>query len=164
MTKTIDTILDEARSRLRRLPPHEARSAWQRGALLIDIRPEAQRRREGEISGALLLERNVLEWRLDPTSPDRIPEVASHTQELILVCQEGYASSLAAASLQDLGLVNATDLDGGIAAWAAAGLPFRPGRSARPPITSSAREASATSRHHAHTGRAERFSHSCRYC
>lgn len=164
MTKTIDTILDEARSRLRRLPPHEARSAWQRGALLIDIRPEEQRRREGEIPGALILERNVLEWRLDPTSPDRIPEVASHTQELILVCQEGYASSLAAASLQDLGLVNATDLDGGIAAWAAEGLPFRPGRSTRTPIATTQPEQRAASRRPLRGDRAERFSHSCRYC
>ena len=116
-TKTIETVLTEARARLRRVGPREAREAWRDGALLTDIRPDEQRRREGEIPGTLKLERNALEWLLDPSSPDRIPEITSHAQQVILVCQEGYASSLAAVSLQDLGLVNATDLDGGYQAW-----------------------------------------------
>jgi rhodanese-related sulfurtransferase len=163
--KTIDTLLEEARARLRRLTPREARQAWTDGALLIDIRPEAQRRREGEIPGAILLERNVLEWRLDPASPHRIPEVTGYDQTIILVCQEGYASSLAAASLQDLGLVNATDLDGGIAAWAASGLPFRKGRQR---VTSAPRQASATRRRQIASEpepeRVAAFRHRCRYC
>jgi rhodanese-related sulfurtransferase len=160
--KTIDTILDEARARLRRLGPREARQAWTDGALLIDIRPEGQRRREGEIPGAIVLERNVLEWRLDPASPDRIPEIAGYAHPVILVCQEGFASSLAAASLQDLGLVNATDLDGGIAAWAKSGLPFRKGR-ARTAIAPR-RLGSATGRTEPSDDRMAAFSHSCRYC
>lgn len=163
-TKTIDAILAEARTRLRRVRPQEARSAWARGALLIDIRPAEQRRREGEIPGALNLERNVLEWRLDPASPDRIPEIESHEQELILVCQEGYASSLAAASLQDLGLVNATDLDGGIAAWAAEGLPFRRGRSERSASGETSVTRGGAMRRPARTERGNRFHHSCRFC
>ena len=111
-TKTIETVLTEARARLRRVGPREAREAWRDGALLIDIRPDEQRRREGEIPGTLKLERNALEWLLDPSSPDRIPEITSHAQQVILVCQEGAASSLAVVSLQDLGLVNATSLAG----------------------------------------------------
>lgn len=162
-TKTIDTVLTEARARLRRLEPRAARAAWRDGALLIDIRPEEQRRREGEIPGALRLERNVLEWRLDPTSPDRIAEISSHAQPVILVCQEGYASSLAAASLQELGLINATDLDGGIAAWAAAGLPFRKGRPERAldEIVPSRR---VSARRPAYVERTGPFRHVCRFC
>ena len=91
--------------------------------MLVDTRPEWQRRAEGEIPGALLIERNQLEWRLDPTSDARIPEAADHDVEVIVVCSEGYSSSLAAASLQDLGLHRATDLVGGFQAWRAAGLP-----------------------------------------
>jgi rhodanese-related sulfurtransferase len=89
------------------------------------------RRRDGEIPGALVVDRNVLEWRLDPASPDRLATVRSHDQTIILFCTEGYASSLAAAALQDLGLVNATDLEGGFIAWAAAGLPVHHARDAR---------------------------------
>jgi len=163
-TTTIDSILAAARARLRRLPPQEARAAWARGALLIDIRPAEQRRREGEIPGATILERNVLEWRLDPASPDRIAEIASHEQQVILVCQEGYASSLAAASLQDVGLVNATDLEGGIAAWAAAGLPVRRGRPERQTLDGATVSRGAPSRRAGRTERASGFSHNCRYC
>lgn len=162
-TRTIDTILTEARARLHRVGPREARTAWREGALLIDIRPEEQRRREGEIPGALKLERNVLEWRLDPASPDRIAEITSHAQPVILVCQEGYASSLAAASLQDLGLVNATDLEGGIAAWAAAGLPFRKGRPQRAADTPQVTRGGGM-RRPAYVERAREFRHSCRFC
>jgi rhodanese-related sulfurtransferase len=93
------------------------------GALLVDIRPQAQRRLGGEVPGAVLIERNVLEWRLDATSPDRIPEADHYDGRIVVMCSEGYTSSLAAASLQDLGLYRATDLEGGFHAWRAAGLP-----------------------------------------
>ena len=89
------------------------------GGLIIDIRPSEQRRREGELDAAIVVERNVLEWRLDPTGSHRIPEVTGHDQEIVVVCSAGYASSLAAASLVDLGFTHAADLDGGYLAWAA---------------------------------------------
>jgi rhodanese-related sulfurtransferase len=127
MTPRIDELLAAARARLHRLTPHEAAAAAERGALLVDTRPRQQRHDEGEIPGALVIERNHLEWRLDPTSDARIPEAVDHDVEVIVVCSEGYSSSLAAASLQDLGLHRATDLDGGFRAWQAAGLPTRPG-------------------------------------
>lgn len=105
------------------MAPREAEAAVRRGALLIDIRPADVRARDGEIPGAIVVERNVLEWRLDPSSRARIAEVRDHEREMIVFCTDGYASSLAAASLQDLGLHRATDLDGGFRAWRAAGLP-----------------------------------------
>ena len=123
MTKTVEQLLDEARARLRRLSPAETADMLTAGALVVDTRPAAQREREGEMPGALVIERNVLEWRLDPASPDRIPEVTGHDQVVVVVCSEGYSSSLAAAALQDLGYRNATDLAGGFQAWKAAGLP-----------------------------------------
>ncbi len=119
---TIDEQLALARSGLTRLSAPEAAAAHAQGALLVDIRP-ARQRADGEIPGALVIERNVLEWRLDPASPDRIPQVEGYDQTIVVVCDAGYASSLAAASLQALGLVHATDLDGGFQAWRAAGLP-----------------------------------------
>ena len=91
--------------------------------MLVDTRPEWQRRAEGVIPGARVIERNHLEWRLDPTSDARIPEAVDHDVEVIVVCSEGYSSSLAAASLQDLGLRRATDLVGGFQAWRDEGLP-----------------------------------------
>jgi rhodanese-related sulfurtransferase len=121
----IDERLAAARTRLARVTPEEAANAAARGALLVDTRPVAQRAVDGEIPGALLIERNVLEWRLDPASDARIPEATGHDVEIIVVCNEGYASSLAAASLQDIGLHRATDLIGGFRAWKAAGLPVR---------------------------------------
>ena len=123
MAKTIEQLLDEARARLRRLSPAETADVLAAGALVIDTRPAAQREREGEMPGALVIERNVLEWRLDPASADRIPEVTGHDQVVVVVCSEGYSSSLAAATLQDMGFRNATDLAGGFQAWKAAGLP-----------------------------------------
>jgi rhodanese-related sulfurtransferase len=126
MTRGVDDLLAAARARLRRVTPAEAAAAAARGALLVDTRPLQQRRAEGAIPGALLIERNHLEWRLDPTSDARIPEAEGYDVEVIVVCSEGYASSLAAASLQDLGLHRATDLDGGFQAWRAAGLPVQP--------------------------------------
>ncbi|GAA0523678.1 rhodanese-like domain-containing protein [Paractinoplanes ferrugineus] len=120
---SIDEILDRARARLTRLDPHETAAAVDRGAVLVDIRPAAQRAEFGEIPGAVVIERNVLEWRLDPRSEARLPWAGSYDLQVIVTCQEGYTSSLAAASLQDLGLARATDLAGGYAAWRAAGLP-----------------------------------------
>jgi len=125
--RTIDDVLAQARSRLRRLAPHEARDAVVAGAVLVDIRPERQRAAEGEIPGALVIERNVLEWRFDPASQARLP-LAHYDLHVIVLCSEGYTSSLAAASLQDLGVHRATDLDGGFLAWRAAGLPWRSAR------------------------------------
>jgi rhodanese-related sulfurtransferase len=122
---SIDELLATARSRLLRVGPAEAAAAAARGALLVDTRPVEQRRRDGEIPGAVIVDRNVLEWRLDPASEFRIPEAGDGDRMVIVVCNEGYASSLAAATLQDLGLVNATDLDGGFQAWRAAGLPVQ---------------------------------------
>jgi len=122
-TRSINDLLAQARSRLTRLTPQQAWAAVQDGALLVDIRPAAQRAAEGEVPGALVIERNVLEWRLDPASDARLPQAGSYDLQIIIMCSEGYTSSLAAASLQDLGLSAATDLDGGFRAWAAAGLP-----------------------------------------
>jgi rhodanese-related sulfurtransferase len=121
--RTIDQILAEARARLDRLTPAGAFAAFSRGAVLVDIRPEAQRAREGGIPGALIVERNVLEWRFDPASDARLPWVRGYDHQVIVFCSEGFTSSLAAAALQDLGLTQATDLAGGFLAWAAEGLP-----------------------------------------
>jgi rhodanese-related sulfurtransferase len=120
---SIDDLLAAARARLRRLGPPEVADAIERGAVLVDIRPAAQRAEHGEIPGAVLIERNVLEWRLDPRSDARLSFADRYDLEVIVTCQEGYTSSLAAAALQDLGLRRATDLAGGYAAWRAAGLP-----------------------------------------
>ena len=123
---TIDDVLARARSRISRVAPEQAYREHVEGALLVDIRPAAQRAAEGEVPGALIVERNVLEWRLDPASAARLPQ-ASYGRPLIVMCSAGYASSLAAASLQDLGLTAATDLAGGFLAWARAGLPVQAG-------------------------------------
>jgi rhodanese-related sulfurtransferase len=120
---TVDELLAKARARLDRPDPRRAAELVAAGAILVDTRPGWQRAEEGELPGALVIERNHLEWRLDPTSTARIPEAVDHDVTWILVCSEGYSSSLAAASLQDLGLRNATDLAGGYTAWKASGLP-----------------------------------------
>ncbi len=120
--RTIDEVLADARTRLKRLDPNEAFAAARDGALLVDIRPAAQRAAEGEIPGALIIERNVLEWRFDPASDARLP-MASYDLQVIVFCSEGYTSSLAAAALQELGVHRATDVAGGFCAWEAAGLP-----------------------------------------
>ncbi|MFC3522082.1 rhodanese-like domain-containing protein [Streptomonospora nanhaiensis] len=120
-------LLERRRARLVRLAPREAARARDEGAVLVDIRPQADRAAEGAIPGALVVERNVLEWRLDPTSPDRLPGPAgSADTRVVLFCNEGYASSLAAADLLDLGRPGATDMVGGFRAWAAEGLPVVP--------------------------------------
>ncbi len=119
---TIDEVLAAARDRIGRLSPAQAARAAGDGAILVDIRPAAQRAEEGEIPGAAIVERNVLEWRFDPASAARLP-LASYDLQVIVFCSEGYTSSLAAASLQDLGIRRAADLAGGFRAWEAAGLP-----------------------------------------
>jgi len=123
VTKTVEQLLDDARARLRRLSPAEAADAFAAGALLVDIRPTAQREREGDVPGARVIERNVLEWRLDPTSEHRHPAAIDHRGPIVVFCQEGYSSSLAVASLTALGVPDVHDLGGGFDAWAAAGLP-----------------------------------------
>ena len=122
---TVQDLLAAARSRLDRPDPHRAAAMVERGAILVDTRPGWQREQEGELPGALVIERNHLEWRLDPASDARIPEATDHEVTWIVFCSEGYSSSLAAASLQDLGLHNATDLDGGYQAWKRAFGPVR---------------------------------------
>jgi len=125
-SRGIDQILDEARARLRRLTPEEAHRVVEDGGVLVDIRPAAQRAAEGEVPGALVIERNVLEWRFDPRSDARLPQ-ASYDLRVVVMCSESYTSSLAAAALQDLGLHQATDLEGGFKAWQASGLPTTSG-------------------------------------
>ncbi|WP_019931640.1 rhodanese-like domain-containing protein [Nocardia sp. BMG111209] len=119
---TIDRMLENARAQLQRIYAFELPQAIARGALLVDIRPQAQRVKEGTLPGALVIERNVLEWRLDPTSSARLSLATGHDVEWIVVCSEGYTSSLAAAALQQLGLHRSTDLVGGYQALKAAGL------------------------------------------
>jgi len=124
---SIEQMLSAARARLRRFSPDEAYEAVaDAGAILVDIRPEGQRAIEGSIPGALVVERNVLEWRFDPTSSARLPVATDHDLQVIVFCSEGYTSSLAAAALQELGLWRATDIVGGFHAWSAAGLPIVP--------------------------------------
>ena len=115
----IDDVLAKARDRLDRVDPETLEAERKAGTLIVDIRPLEQRQRDGELPGALVIDRNVLEWRLDPLSAHRIPESNDHDQRIVIVCNEGYSSSLAAVSLQDLGLVRATDLIGGFQAWLA---------------------------------------------
>ena len=125
--RSIEEILAGARARLRRLTPAEAFGEVSGGAVLIDIRPAAQRAGQGEIPGSVVVERNHLEWRLDPCCDARLPWVAGYDHRIIVVCTDGYTSSLAAAALHDLGLHRATDVIGGFRAWAAAGLPSAAG-------------------------------------
>lgn len=120
--RSIDQVLLSARGRLVRLHPEQARRAMRNGAVLVDIRPELDRAVEGRIPGAVVVERNVLEWRFDPASDACLP-IADYDLTVIVFCNEGYTSSLAAAALQELGVHRATDLVGGYRAWRAAGLP-----------------------------------------
>ena len=121
----VDDLLADARLEIERLGPEAAYEAVAAGATLVDIRPVEQRREEGEVPDSVIIGRNVLEWRLDPRSDARIVELARYESRIIVLCSEGYASSLAAASLRHLGLRHATDVDGGFSAWKAAGLPTR---------------------------------------
>ncbi len=120
---SIEAVLRAARERLDRLTAQQAAREQVEGALIVDIRSEPERRAAGEIPGSLILERNVLEWRLDPTSSWRIAEAADHSLRAIIICPEGYVSSLAAAGLRDIGLHRATDVIGGFEGWRAAGCP-----------------------------------------
>lgn len=122
MSSRIDRVLEAARARLRRLTADEVPAALERGAVLVDIRPQAQRNREGDVPGALLIERNVLEWRCDPTSDARLSQAVDDDVEWVVLCSEGYTSSLAAAALLDLGLHRATDVVGGYHALKAEGV------------------------------------------
>ena len=134
--KTIDELLARSRAGLVRVEPHEVPDAIRGGALLIDIRSESQRAADGTVPGALWVARNVLEWRCDPSCEahdDRVGDLARH---VIVMCDEGYQSSLAAATLQELGFGRATDLVGGFRAWRAAGLPVAPSWGRRAPTVS----------------------------
>jgi rhodanese-related sulfurtransferase len=123
---TVDELLARARARLRRVEPAEAAAALAGGAVLVDIRSDSDVERDGVVPGAVRIARNVLEWRCDPASRWRDPAVSDPERRVILMCDEGYQSSLAAATLQELGLPHATDLAGGFRAWRAAGLPVSP--------------------------------------
>jgi rhodanese-related sulfurtransferase len=122
--RTVDDLLADARGRLERLDPEQARDAMEAGAVLVDIRSEPQRERDGVVPGAVYHPRNVLEWRADPSSGASDPAIAGDLdRRVIVMCDAGYQSSLAAATLQEIGFSNATDLAGGFQAWRAAGLP-----------------------------------------
>lgn len=113
----ISRFLEESRRGLDRVEAGDLASVQAAGALVVDIRPVEQRQRDGELPGALVIDRNVLEWRLDPSSPHRLPVADDGARRIVLVCNEGYSSSLAAHTLQQIGLANATDLRGGYQAW-----------------------------------------------
>ena len=124
--KTIDELLAEARARLTRLDPREASGALERGALLVDVRSDSQRARDGVVPDAKFFPRNVIEWRADPSSSAHDPAFSDPDRPVIVMCDEGYQSSLVAATLQELGFRQATDLSGGFQAWRQAGLPVEP--------------------------------------
>jgi rhodanese-related sulfurtransferase len=121
--RTLDELLEEAQTRIRRFPPEAAFAASERGALIIDIRSDLDRERDGVVPGALHIPRTVLEWRFDLGSPWRNPHIGGLDQQLLLLCDHGYSSILAAATLVELGFVRAGDVIGGYAAWQEAGLP-----------------------------------------
>ena len=124
--RTIHQVLADARARYRRMKPREAFAAMQAGALLIDTRTDQQGGRDGDIPGAVVIDRTVLEWRVDPASGSRHSAIVSLKVPLILLCAQGYSSSLAVASLLDLGARDVSDVIGGFEAWRAAGLPVEP--------------------------------------
>ena len=132
MARTVDELLERVRARIDRVQPAEAARRLATGALLVDTRPVEQRERDGEVPGAVVVDRNVLEWRLDPASPYRIPEVTGYDLDVVVLCNQGYSSSLVADTLRSLGLHRAVDVIGGFEAWAADGLPVagRPGLAA----------------------------------
>jgi rhodanese-related sulfurtransferase len=124
-TATVEALLASARDQLDRLSPEAALTATRDGAVLIDIRSETQLRRDGLVPGATVIQRNVLEWRLDPNCPHRDPALATIGNRVIVLCNQGYQSSLAAATLKRFGL-EATDVIGGFQAWQGAGMPVEP--------------------------------------
>ncbi|HEV7212807.1 MAG TPA: rhodanese-like domain-containing protein [Blastococcus sp.] len=123
---SIDELLARARSRIERVEPADAWLRARSGALLVDTRPAEQRIRDGLVPGALIVDRNVLEWRLDPASPHHLPEITGYDVEVIVLCNEGYSSSLVADTLRSLGLSRTVDVIGGFRAWVAIGLPVVP--------------------------------------
>ena len=123
----IDAVLARSRAGVRRLTPEETVAAVAGGALLVDTRTEVQRAEQGELPGALVIDRTVLEWRLDPACDARIPEATGYDVRVVVACRQGYSSSLAAAGLRAVGLRHATDLIGGVEAWQRAGLPLTTG-------------------------------------
>jgi rhodanese-related sulfurtransferase len=129
----IDELLETARARIRRLTPEEARDAMAGGGVILDTRTYEQRRADGIIPGATVMNRNIVEWRVDPTSGWEDPDVVARTGPVIVMCDEGFASSLAAAMLVDLGVEDAVDMIGGYQAWKAAGLPTEPAPPPGPP-------------------------------
>jgi rhodanese-related sulfurtransferase len=147
---TVEELLARARSGLRRLDPGEAIEAIGRGAMLVDIRSDSQRERDGGIPGAVFIPRNVLEWRCDPSSPWRDERLCDAERQLILFCDEGYQSSLAAATLSELGRSGATDLVGGFRAWRAQGFPVEDVSGAVGDALGMARRAEPRSSLHAH--------------
>ncbi|WP_433788516.1 rhodanese-like domain-containing protein [Actinoplanes sp. CA-252034] len=126
-TGGVEDLLRQARAGIRRLDPAETWAAVTAGALLVDTRTDRQRAAQGDLPGAIVIDRTVLEWRLDPASDSRIPEATDHDRLIVVVCRQGYSSSLAAAGLRALGLHRATDMTGGVEAWLAAGLPTTAG-------------------------------------
>jgi rhodanese-related sulfurtransferase len=124
--RTLEELVAEARTRIERLEPAEALAAVEDGALLVDIRSDWDRERDGIVPGSLHIPRTVLEWRLDPGSAWRNPHVSGLEQRLVLICDHGFSSVLAAATLADLGFTRPADVVGGFVAWRAAGLPIRP--------------------------------------
>jgi rhodanese-related sulfurtransferase len=129
----IDELLETARARITRLTPEEARDAMDAGGVILDTRTYEQRRADGVIPGATVVSRNVVEWRVDPTSGWDDPDIVDRTGPVIVMCDEGFASSLAAATLVDLGVGDAVDMIGGYQGWKAAGLPTEPAPPAGPP-------------------------------
>jgi rhodanese-related sulfurtransferase len=143
--RTVDEMLAAARASITRLSPREAAAAAEEGALIVDIRPVWQREVEGEVAGSIIVERNHLEWRLHPGSDARLPQAVAG-QRWIVLCQEGYTSSLAAAALTSLG-IPAADVEGGIKAWTAAGLPVVPGVTKVEQVVPAERDAAAAASH-----------------
>jgi len=129
----IDDLVETAQARIDRLTPGESRDAMERGGVILDTRTYEQRRADGVIPGAVVMSRNVIEWRVDPTSGWEDPEVVARTGPVIVMCDEGFASSLAAATLVDLGIADAVDMIGGYQAWKEAGLPTAPAPPPGPP-------------------------------
>jgi rhodanese-related sulfurtransferase len=121
--RTIDQLLTAVRARIERIHPADVPARTAAGALLVDTRPWEQRHRDGEVPGAVVVDRNVLEWRLDPASPDRLPQVTGYDLDVVVLCNQGYSSSLVADTLRALGLTRTVDVIGGFEAWMAAGLP-----------------------------------------
>jgi rhodanese-related sulfurtransferase/predicted metal-dependent enzyme (double-stranded beta helix superfamily) len=143
--RTVDEMLAAARAGITRLSPRDAAAAAEEGALIVDIRPVWQREVEGEVAGSIIVERNHLEWRLHPGSDARLPQAVAG-QRWIVLCQEGYTSSLAAAALTSLG-IPAADVEGGIKAWTTAGLPVVPGVTKVEQVVPAERDADAAASH-----------------